>query len=397
MSETNIQDQQTDVQNKETETQKPASIGKLERLNIKIPQDNSEDQNNQNTNALNTGGENQNNGANATNANNGGADKKDAPPAPTLTDEQLKEYFKAQGIEYEGVEKLKEKLNYKPTDQETPEQKTQAALAKEKRVLDLFIANGGTAEQYVGIKAVAEGDVKELSMTALKKELKDAKFSEEEIATIIKERYYQMDDEEIEAEEDETKDFKKRLKEYGANKLANRSLHTQKQAQGILAELNKTLESENLQQAEEVTISSNIDEHFKKLPRKYALEIGELNGKPIPPIDYEVSDSDEKELKEIQSMLKNPDKRNNLLFNKDGNLNITKLSELLVENKLLKSQLKTVYHEGGSRQVAEFEKVFPARTAHELGVGGSPNKQTGEKGKPASFGATQRVRPQQHN
>lgn len=395
MSDTNVQDNQTNVQdttkdNSNTPAKVAASLGKVERLNVKMP-----DSANAGEAAPQNNNEQNNNGATATsNAKDGGAKEKDAPPAPALTDAQLKEYFKTQGIDYEGVEKLKEKLNPKNTTEETPEQKAEYAKAREKKLVDLFVANGGTVEQYVGIKSLADSDASQLSLAALKKELKEAKFSETEVEAIIKERYYQMDDEEIESEtKDETKDFKKRLKEYGTSKLANRSLHTKTQAQNVLKELEGEFEAEDLQRKHELTTSANIDEQFKSMSRKDTFEIGEIDKKPISPVESEVPES---ELAEIQSLLKDPAKRNKLLLNQDGSLNLTSIGNILAENKKLKAALKASYHEGSTRTNDYWQKLFPARTAHEIGIGGAPDRTT-PKGKVSGMGKTQRVNPQQHN
>lgn len=317
-----------------------------------------------------------------------------SPQAEELTEDQIKAFFEKKGIAYEGIDKLKEKIEYKPEVPLTDEQKAEQSKAKEKLLLDAFIKGGGTAEQYVGIKAIAEMDVAELSKNALKKELKEAGFNDEKIEEIIKNRYYQFDDEEIEQEEDESdKDFKKRSKEFFANKLANRSLHTKTQAQKILSDLNTALESENLLRQEEVATSAKIDDYFKSIPRKLSFEIGEIEGKALPPVEYDISDSD---IAEVQSLLKDSDKRNNFLYNQDGSLNHTNIADVMLRNKYLESALKAAYHQGGSRQVEEFRKVFPAETAHQIGIGGSTTNKNGN-GNIASYGKVQKVSRPQHN
>ena len=375
------------TENQNNEPVKIASIGKVERLNTE----------NVSRETFSNKSQENNEGANAEQAASKGAaeNKNNAAPAPTsLNEEQIKDYFKSAGIEYEGIDKLKEKLNYKPEAEPTEEEKKLQALAKEKKLVDLYVANGGTVEQYVAIKNVAESDLSQLSLTALKKELKDAKFNDEEIAKIIKERYFQIEDAELEQYEDETeKEFLKRKKEYGANKLANRSLHTQKQAQGILKGLNDAIESENLQAKEEATTSANIDDYFKSVPRKLTFTIGEANGKEITPVEFEIPESD---ISAAQQELKDPAKRQQLLFNQDGSLNFTKISELVAKEKYLESAIKTAYHEGGSRQVEQFQKIFPAATAQELGIGSSPIDKNAKK-QVAGFGKTQRVNHPQHN
>lgn len=324
------------------------------------------------------------------NAGKDGLDGKEAKPQ--FTDEQLKEYFKAQGIDYEGVDKLKEKLTPNKSTELTDEQKVEINKAKEKRVMDLFLSKGGTVEQYVALKGLSEANLADLSLAELKEDLKKKKFTEEEADEIIKARYFQTDDEEIEQYEDETKkDFEKRKKQVFAEQLTNRSTHTKAKAAEVLADLYGAIEFEDTQKKNEQTLSANIDEQFKNLSRKDTYEIGEINGKAITPIESEVPET---ELEAIREMLRTPAKRKQFLNNQDGSLNISKVADILAENAKLKAAIKVSYHEGSSRNNAHWEKTFGAKSGYELGVGGSNQKPIGQKGQPASFGKTQKVQPQ---
>jgi len=391
MPDTEILDQ-SKVEQTEQPRVKLSSIGKPERVNVNVNKISDQVQNT----LTKTNSE----GANATpSANEVVSEIKTETTAPdikdAITDEKVKEYFKSLGIDYESAEKLKEKLNHKPEDPITEEQKAEIIKAKEKRLVDKFVSGGGTVEQYVAIKSVAEANVSELSLSNLKIELKTAGFTDEQATEIIKERYFQIADEELEQFSDETdREYAKRKKEFGAKKLENHSLHTKKQAEQILADLNGVIDSEDLQKQAEADISSKIDEGFKSLPRKLTFEIGDINGKAIPPVEYEVSESD---IAEVQSMLKDTSKRNKLLYNQDGSLNLTNLTNVYTRNKYLESAIKAAYHEGGSRQKAEIEKIFPSKTGYALGVGGSPSKPTGEKPKVAGFGKTQKISRHQQN
>ncbi len=85
---------------------------------------------------------------------------------PAITEDQKIAFFKELGIDYKGEEdlaKVREKLNFQPNVEATDEQKQATRLAEEKEILDLFISNGGTAENFVAIKGIANADVKELS------------------------------------------------------------------------------------------------------------------------------------------------------------------------------------------------------------------------------------------
>ena len=311
-----------------------------------------------------------------------------------LTEDQVKSFFESKGIKYEGIDKLKEKIDYKPPVEFTPEQISEQQKVREKRAVDLFIKGGGTVENYVAIKSVAESNLAELSNASLKKELTDAGFNEDQVKEIIKDRYYQFEDKEIEQEDDETdKEFKKRSKEFFSKKLENRSIHIKTQAQNILKELNSAIESEDLGKQNEVATSAKIDDYFNKVSRKLSFDIGEINGTAVSPVVYEVSDSD---IAEVKEELKDTAKRNNFLYNQDGNLNLTNIANVMLRNKYLESVLKSAYHEGGSRQIDEFRKTFPATTAQQLGIGGSPVN-TNSNNKVASYGKVQKVSSHQHN
>lgn len=376
------------------EASKPMTMGKPERLNVVIPKDE----------IVNNGDVNENTDAGIGNIDstgegaNAAADKIDidaGKAVPALTEDQLKAYFESQGIKYEGLEKLKEKVNYEPSNEPTIEQKEAAVKAKEKRAIDKFIAGGGTVEQYVAIKGVAEADPAQFAINTAKNELIKAGYTVEEAETFLKEQYFQIDDAELEQDEDESdRAFKKRTKDFFAKQMANISTPYKTQAAGILADLNSVIESEDLQAQQEVAISAKIDEDFKALPRKLQIEIGEIGGKTVSPVDYDVSETD---LAEIRDMLKDTAKRNNFLFNTDGSLNTPNLISVLTKAKMFDSATKVSYLSGMDSQVKAFQKIFPAGSAQEIGVGGSSSKPNGnQNGKPASFGKPQRVQPQRN-
>lgn len=368
--------------------------GNLQRVDIALPKD-------QNSISINndTGTDNGENkevaeGANATTANNGevGANATTSP-APTFNDEDLKKYFKEQGIDYEGIENLKAKLTAPLTTTElTEEQKKEKELAKEKRIVDKFVSGGGTVDQYVALKNVANADVAELSRNTLKKELKDAGFNETEIDGIIKERYYQFGEEDLEQMDEETdKAFAKRKKEYGDKLLSQRSLPIKTQAAGILADIQSAIDSEDLWVQKEITISAKIDEDFKAMPRKMSIEIGEIGGKTVSPVDYDVSETD---IAEVKAMLKDPAQRQQFLFNEDGSLT-PQLIQTIVKAKAFDSASKISFLTGQTKAITDFQKTFPATSMQELGVGGSPQKPKDSKpGQPVSYGKKQYVQPQ---
>lgn len=401
MQNSNAQQATDTTQNQEP---KIASIGKIERVTMTFPQEgvttNNDLQNQDNSQGdQNNDATTNNEGADATpQADNGGAvENKNAttPPAPTLpTPDQLKEYFKSLNIEYEGDDKIKEKLAATQNQpQLTDEQVKAQEAAKEKRVLDKFISGGGTIDQFVALRQVAEADVKELSTNTLKKELKDAGFNDQEIDGIIKERYYQYGDEDLEQLEDETdKAFAKRKKEYGDKLLSNRSLPIKTQAANILKGIQDAINSEDLDAQNEEKISSKIEDDFKALPRKLKIEIGVIGKDTVPPVDYDVSEQD---LAEVKAILKDPAQRQQLLLNPDGSWNITRITQALLKEKAFDSAAKISYLEAQTRNNAIWMEKFGARSPQEIGIGGIPKQNNGnQKNQPAGVGKVQRVQPQ---
>ncbi len=347
---------------------------------------------------------------------NGPAPQKETPPvgsnaateaaaattettAPVITDEQLKTYLESQGIKYEGIDKLKEKVNYEApavTTELTEEQKTEAARAEEKRMLDFYIQNGGTADQFVAIKNLLSSDLTQLSVQDIKADMKKEGFDDEEIETVLKERYYQINTEELEQGENETdEDFAKRKASiekkvaYGAKKVASRGSIIKTKAESFFTGLKDALKSEDLLKQEEVQLASNVDEALKNLPRKMTFQLGKYDDKDIAPVDHEVS---EESITAVSALLKDPVQRKQFLFNADDSLNVTKLAEVLVRNHELERAIKGALLEGGTRQVAELEKVFPS-TAQALGVGGNNGSVQGQKGKIVSAGKPIQFKP----
>lgn len=326
---------------------------------------------------------------------------------PELTDEQFKELLKGRGIELDdkGIDGLKEKL--KPAaaakaPEDVEKEKVAAEAAFEKRMLDHFIANGGTPENFVALKQVAAADLKALSASEIHREMKEAKFTDEEIATVLKERYYQINPEELVQGDDETtEDFEKRkvLTEkkiaFGAKKLESKSSHIKKQAEDALSTLREVIKTQDLMAAEEVKHSERVEDFFKKAERKVKLELGKVkdkDGKESPSIEFDFPIPEEI-ITDVMGTLKDPAKRKQFLYNEDNSLNLDNVSKVLLENSYLKAALKDVFSEGGTRQVEAFEKMFPGRAAKDIGVGGATGgDQNKRKGVIVSRGAPEPVR-----
>lgn len=312
-----------------------------------------------------------------------------------LSDDQLREILKGKGIELDdkGIDGLKEKL--KPAAAApTAEEKSAAEAAQEKRLLDRYIAGGGTAEDYVALKQIANADLTKLSEAELVREMKKDGFDEADIAEMIKERFYQIKLDELEQGEDETpEDFEKRKAKiekkiaFGSKEFGAKGSFIQEQAKSALSQLREAVQTEDLLVATEAKILSTVDEIVSKMPRKLTLSLGKVNDQEIAPIEFEVPKG---VFDEVVETLKDKGKRNQILFNQDSSLNLDSIAQLLMRNKMLEAAVKTTYLEGGNRQVAEFEKRFPGRTAQSIGVGGPNGGQTtGRKGVVVSAGKPQ--------
>lgn len=329
----------------------------------------------------------------------------DTPPAAApveLTDEQLKEFMKTKGIEgFENLDDLKTKLtkaNTPPPVEPTPEEKAASEKQFEKRMLDHFMAHGGTVEQFTLYKELAKADVKELSEAQFTRELKAAKFTDDEIAEIKAQRYYMQNPDELvpDATED-PKDFEKRKESlrkknaYFGSKFENRSSYQKSQAEAILNGIKAALKSEEDLAVEETKFSSKVDETVSKINRKVNLELGELNSLKVDPVPFEIPQS---AIDDVTSVLKDASKRKQFFFNNDGSLNLDNIMKMMLENQYMRSAIKATYIEGGNRQVEIVKKTFPGYGAHDIGVGGnnSAGNASGTPGKIASAGKPERVR-----
>jgi hypothetical protein len=320
-----------------------------------------------------------------------------------FTPEQKKEFFKQLGVDYKGdedIEQIKEKL--KPTVAlPSEEEKKKAENDKELRLVELFVKNGGTVDQFNAIKQIANADQKEFSKKEAIAEFMEAGFTEDEAKVMAKERYYQIQLDEITQDldnEESDEDFEKRKKalqkkiDFGSKKLEQKSSYKIQQAAAILNSLQDAIKSEETEVKNEAKLSSNVDEMLKNLPRKVTYELGKVNDQTIAPIEHEYS---EESIAKVAAFLKDKAQRNNFFYNQDNSLNIQNLTKVLLNNFEQERIVKNALLEGQTRQVAIFESVFTSKTGYQLGVGGSPNKNI-STGKVASFGKVQKVSPQ-HN
>lgn len=325
---------------------------------------------------------------------------------PEVNDDQLKAILKERGIELDdkGFDGLKEKLKPPPPAKD-PEaiakEKADAETAFEKRMLDHYTAHGGKVEDYVATKTIAAMDLKALSEAEIRKELMEAGFDGDEIALVIKERYYQINPEELVRDEDneteeqfqKRKAFTEKKIAFGSKKSESKSVYTKKQAESALSALREAIQTEDQLKADEVATeaknSERVDDFFKKAQREVTIELGKTeDGKEdIAPVPFPVPEA---LITDVRDTLKDPQKRKQFLYNEDNSLNLDNVGAMMLENKYLKAALKDVYFAGGKRQVEAFEKIFPGRIAKDVGVGGQNGGGTGgRKGEVASAGKPQ--------
>lgn len=326
------------------------------------------------------------------------------------TDEQLAKLLESKGITgVKSFDELAQRLSSGAgqggsSQQEpelTPEQKLEIERAEEKKMLDVYLASGGTVEQFAAIKQVSAMDVVELSKNDAIKELLDAGFSKDEAESIVAERYYQINLDEIEQDDDETdEEFEKRKEklkkknEYGLNKFTSRGKRTQENAKAALETLRASIKESESQKREaeelEKKISSKTDGYLATAPKKITVELGKgVDESDLPPVQYTVDDSD---MEEVRSLLKSTEQRNNLLFTQDGEINVESIAGILLENRNLKKAAKVAYLQGGSDQIAKFRTVFPHASAHELGINSGSHSGGGSSSKkPVAIGKTTRA------
>lgn len=305
---------------------------------------------------------------------------------PEVSDEQLRELLKGKGIDFEGdFEAMKSKLTVAPAPVElTAEQKAEAEVKLEQRMLNKWMADGGKAEDFVALKQILAADKEQLALAARINELTAKGFSAEDATKILNHRYYkETDPETLVKEEDESDDdFKKRkefvtkVANYGKEKFESRSSTIRKDAEDRLNAIREAITNEDAAIAAEAKFSSTVEEFSKTIPRKLTFELGEVEGKKLAPVVYDVKDSD---VAAVTDMLKDPAKRKQILFNEDGKLDLKKAFDLLLKNQVYESSIIASYNEGGNRQVEEIKKVFPG-SPFELGVGGNSVKRA-ESGK----------------
>jgi hypothetical protein len=338
----------------------------------------------------------------ATNQPTGGQDKPKSQPTDLPGDDQVRKYLEAKGIKFDpnlSIEEQIKKLSQPattPPPELTPEQKAKAEEALEQRILNSYIQSGGKVEDYVALKQITAVNLKDFSLAETKRELKKEGFTDDQIEQVIKERYYQFSDEEIEEYENEDeKNYAKKKRDFGSKKLEKKYAYVKTQAESVLKNLREAVLSQDAEVEQEKKFSSMVDEHSKKLPRKLTFQLGEVNGQALAPVDYDVEDS---EINEVVETLKNPEKRQQFFYNTEGDLNLANVAEVMLRNKVLERAIVAAYQTGSTRAVEEVRKTFggdPHSVGLTNGAGIASSTSTGKKGKLVSAGKPQVAVPQQ--
>lgn len=316
--------------------------------------------------------------------NEGGEQGQQQQAAPVeLTLEHKKALFKELGFEYnsdDDLAKFKEKLNYTPPAAEpSEEQKARKELELDKRMMEAFMkASGGTVDEYVAMKSVANANVAELSKAESISEFMKLGLTKENAEKHWKEANYQIEIDALEQGDEETEEeFTARKVDLQAKKEAfskklNESLSPkQKEAREIYNTLKNVIAEQDLQVQKENEYAAKASTHIQQMPRKLNVELGKLNDIDLAPVQIDI---DEALITETRELFSNADKRKQTFFNEDGTLNYANLSELYVKAKHFDKGIKTALLEGQTRQVKEFQKVFPAHSAGSLGVGSIQNR-----------------------
>ena len=317
---------------------------------------------------------------------------------PELNDAQILALMKKQfGDDWDGdIEAAKGKLK-KTIPELSAEEKAKAEALHEKRMLDLYVEEGGTAEQFYQLKQIKEADLTVFGVEELKIGLKKKGFDDGEIAEILTERYYQINPDELTQDENETSEsFEKRKAAvakkaaYGKEKFESLGKATKAKAERFFNDLDEAIKAKDLQVKEDEAFTAEVEANSKKLPRKMTLELGKVDNVDLPLVHSDVPDD---VIAKVTGIVKDKNQIKQLLFKQDGTLNSEKILDLLVKEEMLSKVARDSLFAGETKATEEFEKRFPYRNAHSVGVGGgaSPSRNSGGK-TVAGFGNPQRVR-----
>jgi hypothetical protein len=288
------------------------------------------------------------------------------PESPKeLSDEDfLAEVEKRTGRKVTSIDELKA-----PKPEPTEEEKKKELTAKDKRLLDLHIEKGGTVETFVQWKSLASADVKDLSIKKTIAEYVAMGLTEDEAKAEIKNRYYQLSDEEIaELDEDDRAAAIAKKEKWGV-KLYNRANGDITNSTKYLQSLEQIINDQADDEKEDARLSAEAESIAKTFERKMSVGLGDFKGLNLTPVEHTISESD---FAEVIDTVKDKTKREALLYNDDGTEKISMLIDYLVLKKRFNEVVSKAAAQAATEQVEAFEKIA-TRNPKELE--GYPNSQ----------------------
>lgn len=302
-------------------------------------------------------------GAAAAANSNGAGNNEDNNSAVDLTEDQLKAFFEKQGVVYEGIDKLKEKLTAPAATAAaatlTDEQKAALEKAKEDKIINQHLSRKGTPEQYVAFKSIAAADKKELGLKREIEDLVELGFTPERATELANDRYFQLTDAEIAAIEDvDQKAEAIKRREAGEKKLERKGSYYQNIAKTYLGSLEKELQDQDELKTKAEQHTSKVEDAVKKFVRQEKIEIGKIDDQTFDPVDFEISDT---ALASAKELLSDGAKFEENLFTKDGDLNVEFILPHLVRSFSMQEAAKKGFLEGGDRQIKLFDSKFDSK------------------------------------
>lgn len=312
------------------------------------------------------------------------------PPAntpPAIDDASLKAYFESQGIQYEGIDKLRERLKPPtPVVELTDEQKQQAAIEKEKRIISQHLTRqGNTVEQFALFKNIISADKREVGFQREVEELVSLGASKEDAEKLANKRYFQYSEEDINALDEKDRPEAIKQMELGNKKLERKGAHLINVATEYMKELQAELAEQDAERALMEQHTSKVEDAVKKFVRQEKIAIGQVDDQNVDPIDFEYSDA---AIASAKSELSDYKTFKEKLFTNDGEVNIDYILPILIRNFSMQEAAKGSYLAGGTRQVQKFEATFGHKPPP---LGGRSN--TASSGKISGYGAPQYGHP----
>lgn len=324
--------------------------------------------------------------------------KEPQPPAnndkePEINEEALKAYFEKQGIQFEGIDKLKEKLTAPAappvlTDDQRAEQQRQY----EQRMLNEHLSRvtasnpkltpAQAAAHFAEYQQLLSTDKKVVALNKTVQDLVSEGHKPEAALKLANDMYFQKTDEEIDeiTDEDERNEAIER-KKVGDKKLEKKGEKLQKVVQDYFDSIKQSLVDQDAEKELTEKHAANVANAVAKYQRKQQLKLGQRNGVDLSPVDFDVPDEALTLAKEYIGT--DPKQLHKKLFTESGEVNISELLPILVNHFAFEQAAKTGYYEGETRATSAFEAKFGTTPPS---VGGNGKQQAPEKGKIARAG-----------